>query len=844
MARIPAMRSLLDDLGYAARQLARMPGFATVAVVTLALGIGANAALFAAVNALVFRPARAVQLDDVYFVGMKSRTWAFLAGIPVAHFRLLEASAPEGVEHAAADNRGVDGTVIAQIAGRAERVGVRGISGGYAEVLRVTPQAGRAISTGDDHAAAPVAVISDRLWREWFHGDRAVAERGTIRLDNVVFQIVGVAPSGFRGLPVFGGDNVDVWIPFSRLDLGEARDSGFAQVVSVRLRSGVPPAVAAQRIKAAIQAAALPSSLRSQPFDIVLSRIEGRSSTLRRAGISLLWLSALVLIAACANLANMLVARGLYRTGEVAIRRSLGASASRIFRLFLAEALVLALSASVLGLMLALGATRLFNDAFPVFYDRAARVALDLSPDYRVFLYAFCAGVASSLVVGALTAWRASRVRPLSALTARAAGIGDGHAGRYRLALVGLQVSTAVVLLMGAGLYWQQTWGTFEERLTFDTRPIATARFDLSRHGYTDSRARALLQRIVRDVRAIPGVQNAAISDGLPGGTAMGGEPVTFAAERVQQGAPVTRYLHGAHRQVNGTLASASPGFVGTLGLRFEKGRDLGERDQDGAPLVAVVSRNTAAELWGDAEPVGKRLMLGNDGRWRTVVGVFEDPATVKAFELGYPPSNLVVVPIDQRHQPPLTDFEHGYESRFLRELLIVLRSDHPRGHLDALHAAVRAIDPQVAVFDRATVDDSILSWAAPVRAARLVTASLALLATAISVAGVYGVVAFLVARRTREFGIRMALGASPRNVYRMVIQDARRLLLLGMLAGTLAAALGERLIDARVYRLLPNEVSMWAVVLLSFFAAGLAAAAIPARRAAALQPTDALREL
>ncbi len=831
------MASFLSDLRYAVRRLARTPAFTLPAIATLALGVGANAALFATVNAVVFRPVRAVQLEHVYHVGLASRTWTLPARLPLAHFRALQQNVPDVVEAVDAQTSGPDGRVVAQIPGRAELVEAIGITGGHATVFRLRPQLGRFISADDDRAGAPVAVISDRIWREWFGGDRDVLERGVLRLDNETFQVVGVAPFGYRGTPGFGSANVDVWMPFSR-------GAGGTPVVSIRLREGAGQAAAAQRIKPAIAPAPLPSYLRDEPYTAVLRRATAQPTPVRRAGNALLWLSALVLLAACANFANILFTRGVHRTGEMAVRRSLGATSARIYHLVLAEALVLACVASALGLTIALGAVRLLNDAFPAFHDRASRVAIDLTPDYRVFLYAFVAGVVSALVVGALTAWHASRVPPMRAMAAGGATTTGIPHKRARLVLVGLQISAAIVLVMGAGLYAQQTRGAFEERITFDTRPIATARFDLSRHGYNESRARAFFGRILDDVRAIPGVEFAALSDGMPGGGAMGGEGVTFAAERLRAGTPSGRYADGSHRRANGLLFSASSGLLTTLGLALEEGREIDPRDQENAALVAIVSRNTATELWGEGNPLGQRLMLGNDGHWRTVVGVFANPATVKPFELGFRQSNVVIVPLEQRRQPPLTGYESGYDTRFRREMVIVLRSAEPRGHLDALRAAVAGIDQDVAVFDAATADDSMLSWVAPVRATRLVLALLALVATAISVTGVYGVMAFMVARRTREFGIRMALGASPRQVTRLVIDDALHVLLVGLLAGTLAATLGERLIDARVFRLLPNEVSTWAVVLPLFLTVGLAAAYVPARRAAGVAPIAALRHL
>lgn len=837
------MGSVVSDLRYAGRRLARTPAFTLAAVVTLALGVGATTAVFAAVNALVLRPVRAAQLDDVHHLGLASRAWFIHSGgLPIAHFRALQSDVPDVVEAVDAQVTLVDRGFIAQVPGRAERVEAIGITGGHAAVFRLRPQIGRFVTTEDERSNAPVAVISSRIWRDWFGGDKAILERGTIRLDDATFRIIGVAPPGYRGLFGFGLANVDVWVPFNLLPTATTSDPRRLTAVSIRLRVGVPSAQAAERIKPVVEHVALPRGLRNEPYRVVLSPATGQHPVITRVGSALLWLSALVLVAACANFTNLLYTRGSHRIGEIAVRRALGATSPEILRLALAEALVLACLASALGFIIALGATHLLNESFPSFQDRASRVAVDVTPDYRVLLYALTTGFASALLAGALTAWHAIQITPLRGLAVAGRTTTGGAHTRIRLVVVGLQVSAAVIAVMGASLYAQQTSGVFEERLTFDTRQVATARIDLSRHGYNDSRAQAFLARLLDDTRAIPSVQIAALSDGMPGSVTMGGEGVTVAAERQRPTAEATRYADGSHRRANGRLFSTSPGFVATVGLSLEEGRDFDERDRETAQLVAMVSQNVAAELWGAGSHLGKRLMLGNDGRWRTVVGVFADPATVKSFELGFRASNAVLVPLEQRHQPSLTHHDSGYGARFTREIVIAIRSTEQRGALDALRAAVAAIDENVAIFDAAPLDQSMLSSAAPVRAARLLLALLAFVTTAISLTGLYSVVAFMVARRTREFGIRIALGASPRQVARLVIADARPALLIGLLAGTLAVALGERLLDARYFRLLPNEVSTWATVLPLFLCVGLLAAYVPARRAARLEPTTALR--
>jgi len=838
------MTPLLQDLRYAVRQLMRTPGFTAAAVLTLAFGIAVNTAFFAIVNAVVFRPLRSIQLDGVYQPSFEGRAGGLWHSMPLAYFRALEANLPPSVEAVDAQATAMHDVVV-HIPGRAERVEILAVSGGQAAVFRLQPQAGRFITAHDDHGRARVAVISDRLWREWFGGDPAIA-RAMIRLDGDVFEIVGVAPPGYRGPSGFGMANIDVWVPLSHLRDGGARAGLLAgpAVTYVRLEPGVSPESAAPQVRAAIRDtdAAVPAIWQIGRRRVSLSAaVDG--NPFRDIGIALLWLSSFVLIAACANLANMLYVRAAHRRAEMAVRQALGATTGRIFRLLLIEALTIGVMATGLGLVLALAATRQFRAAFPLFRDRATRMTIDLTPDYFVFAYAFAAGVAAALIVGGVSAWRASRVPPL-----RGMAVGDAATSvtrtsrRTRLGFVALQVGAAVVLLMSAGLFYRQTAAAFSGTLLFDTAPLATARLDLARHGYNAQTARAFLRRLRDDVATVPGVERAAVSDGVPGGMYMGGAAVTFAAERPDL--PFSRFITPSNRRVDGILVAASPGFLETLGLRVGRGRDLSDADRDGAGLAVVVSRSMAEGLWPGGDALGKRLMFGNDGHWRTVVGIADDPARRRVAgprERVFDPARLVVSPIEQRYPSPAA----GAETRErVREVLVVLRSPDARGQLDALRARVTALDPAVAMFDAATVDESILAASAPVRAGRLLMGTLAGVALGISTLGVFGVVSFLVARRRREFGIRIALGAERRQVLKMVMDEATYLVLVGLLAGVFIAAVGERLIDTRTFGLLPNEVSTWVVVLFLILTVGLAAALIPARRAASVDPTIALRDL
>ena len=586
------MTSLAHDLRYAFRQLLRTPSFTAAAVITLGLGIAINTTFFAVVNAVVFRPARSLTLDNVYRPSFGNTGRATLT---TPHFRGLEAALPEGVE--AVDAIGADfRDSIVHIPGRAERMQVLAVSGGHAQVFRVVPQAGRFISADDERAGLPSAVVSDRIWREWFAGDRAIVERAQIRINDEVFQVVGVAPLGYRGASGFGLGSVDVWIPLRR---HKPRLTDFAFIeMFIRLRPDVSPKAVAPSIQAVLAGAdeGVRPVLRVGRRQLGLVSA-GDGNPFRSAGMLLLWLSVLVLAAACANLANMLYARGVHRRAEMAVRQALGASTGRIFRLLLAEAMLVGAAATALGLGLAIAATVRFGTAFPLFEDRASRVTIDLAPDYFVFAFALAAGALAALLVGGATAWRASRMPPMRGMAVGDAATAVTHSSRRtRLGLVALQVGAAVILLMVAGLFYQETRSMVAGTPLFDTAPLGAARIDLARHGYTLHDGQAFLRRLDAEVAKIPGLESSAIADGMPGGTYMRGASVTFAAERTDL--PFTRYIKTSNRRADGTLVSASPAFLRTLGLAITKGRDLTHADGEGAELAVVISESMARAPW------------------------------------------------------------------------------------------------------------------------------------------------------------------------------------------------------------------------------------------------------
>jgi putative ABC transport system permease protein len=823
------------DIGYASRQLARTRWFTATAVLTLALGIGGQTLFFAAVNAMVFRPIRATHLDGLYVLRYFNRTERSHGPLAAGQFRRVEADPPPAIARLGAI-ASFNTPVVAWLPGRAERLGAEVVSSGCLLALDLIPQAGRLFAIEDDVPdAAPVVIISDRIWREWFDGDRAIVGHTTLRLNGLPSTVVGVAPRGYQGIASSYMGTTDLWITptlAARVTADSVKRwaAGYWTTL-VRPRAGATRVEVETAVRTLLTSAPgdpVPSAitLRLYPADTDFG--QGR---LTGVGVTIISLAGLLLVAACANLANMLFARGAQRAGEVAVRLSLGASRLRIFRLFLMESTLLSVAAAALGLALALGSTSLLGAALPSFQSRNFRLFVDLTPDYRVFLFAFAAGVAAALGVGTAVAWRASAVRPLQALASSGVAIGvTRRSYRLRVGLVALQVTSAVMLLMAAGLYLRLTEKELDRYVVFDTAPLATALVDLRLHGYHEANGREFFSRVLQEVRALPGVEQAALADGFPGGSYSATRPVLIVADKEVKGTDgALRRIEGSQRRLSAGYAGVSPGFLDTVGLTLRRGRDISPLDQDTTETVAVVSENVARILWPDQDAIGKTLMFGSDGHWRTVVGICSDPIGAQVESPLVSPANLVLIPAAQWYRP---------------EMLIVLRSRTPAAVLEPLRTAVRGIDVNVAAFNVATADSSIMSWAAPLHAAAILTGSVGLLALAIATLGVYGVIAYVVSLRAREFGIRLALGARPRQVIKLVVDEAVHLLLIGLLAGVFVTSVAERYFQSQRFRFMPNEISTWATVLFLILSVGLAAAYVPARRASRTDPNVVLRDL
>jgi putative ABC transport system permease protein len=835
------MTGLRLDLRDTWRRLRRAPVGTLVAVLTLALGIAATTAVFALVYGGLFRPIAGADLDGVFAFSHSD-----LRGrdVPVreSEFRAIVSAPPAGVRALGAVSDGWLGT-LGRNPGRADQLVIQGMSGDAVALLGLHPSVGRWFAAEEDRAVGveATAVVSHRVALDWF-GSATGAVGRTLQLGDARVRIIGVAAPEFPGL---GGVMMatDVWVPLAQLPSTlSARTRewqidrwGFPVTALVRIEDGADPAAVASLLRRQHAGGELQPGSRASLWPVPTTPLSNASS--RRAASLMLILSAFALMAACANLANLLFSKQTARAGELALRVSLGASRLALIRSAAVEATTIALLAAFPGFALAVGAVSLFETTLAAggIGPSGQTLVMTFPIDGAVFAYGVGAGLLAALVVSTLTAVHTTRLDLLHTLAGAAAtSTGLTVAGRrMRTALVAVQVTAAVVLLMGTGVVFERARSATDAGLSvaYDTDQLTVGRLDMVVDNINDTRGRELFDRVWRSVSRMPGVERAAIVDELPGAASGGRRRGLITADAL------SRFPNGQRRAAEVDFVRATPGLPETLGLRVLGGRGLMPSDVDGGPLVAVLSASAADALWPGVDAVGRQLRLGGDPREVTVVGVVEDAvrgrwnSRVEQTAENVPstrPSNAVIVPFAQH---------------YTRQAWVVVRSATPIAQVAPLRAAVAEVDPTLPLL-RVTPAERLLDWLGPTRAIVSLVVALGLVAVGLTVLGVFGVVSFFVSLRTREFGVRLALGATRGRVLKMVVDYGVHIMLVGLLPGVFVAAIGSRILESRIISLMPNDITTWVVVPTAILGLGILAALVPAWRASRIDPQAALRDL
>jgi predicted permease len=812
------MNEVVQDLRYAFRMLVKNPVFTVAAVLTLALGIGLNAATFSAVNGILLRPLPGAK-DPDRLVQMY-RMWPGMeyGSNSIPHYQDLRDRTGEAFSDVAAwyfHNMSLASD------DRSQRVMGLLVSANFFQTYGVTPTLGRAFIPGEESVglgAHPVAILGYGFWQDRFGGDPAVVGR-TLVLNGHPFQVVGVAPRAFKG-PVNFAD-IPIYVPLTmqmEIDPGrnmfEIRDSNMMNVIG-RLQPGVTVARAQQVVDATVAQLRdeLPDSYDTQVGTKLVPQMEaGIHPTFRSAqvGMSAVMMAvvSLLLLIACVNVANLFLARARERQREMGIRLSLGAGRGRLLRQLLTESLVFATLAGLAGLGLADVAVRFLGNIRPPM-DGPWSFSVDM--DDRVLLFTLVVSLVAGVLFGLAPALQAVKPDLVSAVKGESSG--KGKRSRMSSGLVVVQMALSLVLLISSGLFLRSLQGATEIDPGFrDPANLVVASVDPGLQGYDQARSRQFLDRLLEEVQVLPDVTQAGLSDWLPLGLGSSDTGVTV---------PGYEFSEGERQSVQ--YALVTEGFIEALGVRLLEGRTFTRQDDADAPPVIVINAHMANHFWPGQSAVGKTLRTY--GKDRQVVGVV---ANGKYQSLGEDPRDMMFLP--ERERPT-------------QSMIVVARTTgDPSSVLKSIQRIVRAADPQMPVSDMRTMEDHMGIALLPARLGGSVLGLFGVLGLVLAAVGIYGVMAYSVAQRKREMGIRVALGAGHGTVLGQVLREGLRLAIVGTVIGLALAALAAQLVKGLLYNVSTlDPVAFGVVPVLLLLVAGLAVY-IPARRAAGVEPMRVLK--
>ena len=805
------LQDMGQDFRYAVRVLAKTPVFTAVAIATIALGIGATTAIFSALEAIVLRPLPWRESDRLVVPLTMRRatgetwnvTWADLADWQQA-----------GIYEHVAVFRGTTVNITGD--GDPERLAGAQVTDEFFDVLGMTAALGRFFRADEYDPSAPLtAVISHSLWQRRFGGEPGVIGR-TVRVGGNQAEIVGVMPQELR-YP----RNADVWFPLRvfpemRAEFSE-RDNFIFQGIA-RLAPG--KSLESVRAELDIIARRIEAEAPSERLGVGLTAVALSDEMVGDNTALTLWILlgavGFILLIACVNVANLLLSRATVRRREFALRAALGAGRLRLVRQYLAESLVLGLTGGAIGIGLAHWGTRALVALAPRNTPRVENI--ELNP--TVLALALVLSVLCALLFGLAPALQSTSGKPLAAL-----GEGDGRTTgglwtrRGRAALLVGELALSLILLTGAGLLLRSLSHLHDAEPGFE--PGGLISFQLSLQGERHPRETrvATYEDILRRMRAIPGVENAGAVTSLPllgGGFYLG-----------RAFLPEGRAEPPAGEEVQGMWNVVTPGYFETMRIPVIQGRGFTERDEADAAPVMVVSRAFARAMFPDGQALGKRVRSWRDENvYREIVGITDDIRHMNVSDEIRP---VVYVP---HRQDPWSG------------MVVVLRAARgdPAALMNAAREAVRAVDPDLPLAQVRTLEEAMASSLAPRRFAATLLAGFAALALALTTIGIYGVLAYSVAQRTREVGIRMALGARPRDVVRLIVGEATGVVAIGTVIGLLAAFVLTRTMQALLFGVTPTDPATFVAVTLLLFTVAILASMIPARRATLVAPVEAMR--
>jgi predicted permease len=811
-----SLERLGQDLRYAVRILVKSFSFTALCVLTLALGIVATSTIFSWIDGTLLNPIPGAQRTRE-IVSLTRGDLSDSPTPPYSYPDLLDLKRQNtsfvGLLGYHNQPMGLTGS------GRPVRVWVTYVTADYFRILGVVPAMGRFFS-GDEDAApgsGAVTVLNDAVWQSQFGGDPSIIGR-TIHINRHPVTIIGVAPKQFQGaMPAVRSD---LWLPLTMdyVIAGDRRilDRGTSWLnVLGRLAPGVTRVTAQQEINALVQQLVeqYPNDHRG-PNQVVLDPMWrspfGGNVYFAALLPVLLGMAVLVLLLACANVANLLLVRAIGRRKEIAIRLAVGCTRGRLIRQFFIEAILIAVAGGMVASLLTRWTSGLLAHFVPSTRDVA--IGINTTLDGFVVAATFIVALFSTVVFGIVPALRAAHVDPITTIKEEAGRMAGG-VGRSRIAwaLVVTQVSLSLLLLVSAGLFVRSLQNAQRLNPGFDPHNVMTAAFDLWPAGYSSSTGTVLQKELLRKVAALPGVEAVTMTDWLPLGFT-----------RRTANVNVDGYVPQEHESMEIRIANVGPAYLRTLRNPILAGRDIAATDVPGSQPVAIVNRAFADRYWRGEDPIGKRIEVRS--RWRTVIGIAE---TARYRRLDEPPEPFVFIPILQ-----------DYDS----DVVLLVRSSVDRAALmPMVEQAVHELDPELPVFDVSTMDSQVRVSSTFQRIAGSFIGSFGLISLLLAAVGLYAVVAYTTRQRTHEIGIRMALGARPERLFTQVVSQGLRMTGIGLLIGLTLSAVLTRFLRGQLLGVTPVDLPTYAAVALLLVVIAAVACLVPAVRAARVEPVVAL---
>jgi putative ABC transport system permease protein len=801
------METLFKDLRYGVRSLLKQPTFTLVAVITLALGIGGNSAMFSVVNAVLLRPLQYPEPDRIAVLeGVNPPRGITQSNMSIPDFADWQ-NQNQVFEHMAGF---IAGGVLLNNGEETERVHGTAVTADFFALFRTPSLHGRTLQADDAQPGRdPIAVLGYGIWQRRFGGDTGVVGRRII-LSGKSTTIVGVMPQGFD-YPV----RSEAWVPLPLDPAKEARDNRYMSVIA-RLKSGASLSQARVQLNTINQRLAQSYNETNHGWGVKVMTLQDRLvSDVRRSLLILLGAVAFVLLIACANIANLLLARATARHKEIAVRTALGASRWRIVRQLLTESLLLSLAGGAFGLLFSVWLTKVLIAISPADSPRFD----EIRPDARVFIFTITLTVVTGVVFGLAPALQASRSDLIEGLKeGLRANAGGARSNRLRGLLMVAEIAMSFMLLVGAGLLIKSFLHLREVKPGFNADNLLTMRISVPPGKFKENQERVqFFQQAIDRIQSVTGVQSAGMVLSLP----LGGDTFNVWRGYIREGRPATPEESG-----DAAYLATTPDYFRALQVPLIDGRFFSDRDTDNTPKVVIVNETMARKLWPGQSPVGKHITIWRDEQFpREIVGVVGETKR----SLDDDPSQQMYVPYAQ-------------DASWSSMSFVIRTSGDPASTSPAVRNEIRSLDKGAPVFNVRTMNDVLATSVAPRRTPMLLLSAFAAAALLLAMIGIYGVTAYYVTQRTQEIGIRMALGAQMSDVLKLVLRGGMALATIGIVAGVVGAFILTRWMSSLLFGVKPTDALTFIAVSLCLLVTALLACYLPARRASKVDPLVALR--